>query len=104
MAFHICDAHIPVLDYIKRNPGCTKFAAAKAGTRKPTRCPSLQYYLVNTLIKHGYVLAVKLSNRYKLYSSDYWDCFYLANYSMTLMFPYDTLLSAKLGAIISASY
>lgn len=67
MAFHIGHAHLPVLDYIKRNPGCTKFAAAKAGTREQTRCPSKQYYLVNTLIKHGYVKAVKLSNRYKLY-------------------------------------
>ena len=67
MTFRPHKAHLPVLDYIKKNPGCTKFAAAKAGTRKISRCPSKQYYLVNTLIKHGYVKAVKLSNRYKLY-------------------------------------
>lgn len=64
--FHLCDSHRNVLEFVRRNPGCCKFDAAKAGTYSNRRDPSRQYYLVNTLIRQGYLYAELKGNRYEL--------------------------------------
>ena len=64
--FRLHDSHRRVLEYVSQHPGCCKFDAAKAGTRHPLRAASKQYYLVNTLIRNGYIKAVRKTNRYEL--------------------------------------
>ena len=62
-------AHLAVMAYVRDNPGCSKWAAAKAGTRNPLRCPSRQYYLVNTLIRRGYIRAERTKRgAYRLFA------------------------------------
>jgi hypothetical protein len=53
--------------FVERNPGCSKWNLAAYLTRSPRRCPSRQYYLVNTQIRLGNIKAVRLSNRYALF-------------------------------------
>lgn len=64
--FRLCESHMRVLRYIAWNPGCPKYHAAKAGTYSSMRNPTRQYYLVNTLIRHGYICATNHGNRYQL--------------------------------------
>lgn len=54
------------VDFVSANPGCCKWDLAKHLTWNPQRCPSKQYYLVNTQIRLGNINAVKLGNRYSL--------------------------------------
>lgn len=65
-------AHSPYTDsavgFVGRNPGCTKFALANWLAR---RChPSKLYYLVNTQIRLGNIVAIHQGNRYALYLPD----------------------------------
>ena len=64
--FRLHDSHRRVLEYVRQHPGCCKYDAAEAGTRHPLRAASKQYYLVNTLIRNGYIKAVRKTNRYEL--------------------------------------
>lgn len=68
--FHPTNTHRKVLYYVQHNPGCNKWHAAKAGTRSALRSPHKQYYLVDTLIRQGYIRAEKRGNQYRLY---YWE-------------------------------
>ena len=56
-----------VVDFVARNPGCCKFDLAKHLTWHPQRPPSKQYYLVNTQIRLGNIVAEKQGNRYALH-------------------------------------
>lgn len=64
-------AHSPytnrAIGYVFTNPGCTKWDLASYLTRRPGRCPSKQYYLVNTQIRLGNIIAIRRSNRYELH-------------------------------------
>lgn len=55
------------VEFVKRNPGCSKWALAKYLTRSPLRCPSHQYYLVNTQIRLGNIRAERGRSQYHLY-------------------------------------
>lgn len=56
-----------VIDYVEQHPGCTKWDVAKYCTLSPRRCPSKQYYIVNTAIRNGWIRAVWKGNRWALY-------------------------------------
>lgn len=45
------------VEYVSRNEGCCKFALARHLTNHPRRNPSKQYYLVNTQIRLGNLVA-----------------------------------------------
>ncbi len=55
------------VNFVRLNPGCSKWDLAAHLTRNPLRNPSKQYYLVNTQIRLGNLRAERLSNRYALY-------------------------------------
>lgn len=59
-----------VIAFVKANPGCCKFAVAKHVTYSHFRCPSNQYYIVNTAIRNGWIKAQKQGNRYSLTVGD----------------------------------
>ena len=58
--------HRNVIEFVKNNPGCTKWDAASYITRNSMRCPSKQYSVVNTCIRHGWIEATNLGNKYDL--------------------------------------
>jgi hypothetical protein len=64
-------AHSPytarAVEFVKKNPGCSKWELAKHLTYSCLRCPSKQYYLVNTQIRLGNIDAYRNGNRYELY-------------------------------------
>lgn len=69
--FRLTTSHLNVLNYVRDNPGCNKYEAAAAGTRNSRRDPSKQYYLVNTLIRQGYLLAFSgKGSSYALYAAE----------------------------------
>jgi len=70
--FRLTDSHRRVLRYVQNHPGCTKFAAAQAGTYCSLRNPRRQYYLVNTLLRHGYLFEGDESRPHK-YSLYHWE-------------------------------
>lgn len=55
-----------VINFVSNNPGCCKWDVASYCTRNPLRCPSKQYYIVNTAIKNGWIVARFVGNRYEL--------------------------------------
>lgn len=59
-----------IIDYVAKHPGCTKLDVACHVTRHPRRTPSKQYSIVNTAIRHGWIMAVRHGNRYALYVPD----------------------------------
>ncbi len=59
-----------IVNYVTRNPGCCKWDVAKYVTRDSRRCPSKQYFIVNTAIRNKWIMAVKKSNRYELYTPE----------------------------------
>lgn len=56
-----------VISYVAAHPGCCKWDVAKHVTRDRRRCPSKQYYIVNTAIKHGWIGAQWRGRSYRLY-------------------------------------
>ncbi len=57
--------------FVAANPGCCKFDLARALTNNARRCPSKQYYLVNTQIRLGNIVAFAGNgNRYELYTPE----------------------------------
>jgi hypothetical protein len=65
-------AHSPythiAIDYVGRNQGCSKYDLASRLARSCS--PSKLYYLVNTQIRLGNLLAVYEKGRYYLYTND----------------------------------
>ena len=55
-----------VVNFVSRNPGCCKFDVARYVTHNPLRCPSKQYYIVNTAIRNGWIKARWAGNRWEL--------------------------------------
>lgn len=55
-----------VIEYVKANPGCCKWDVARHCTRSARRCPSRQYYIVNTAIRAGWIKAVFSGRKYSL--------------------------------------
>ena len=55
-----------IVSFVRANPGCCKLDVARRCTRSQLRTPSKQYYIVNTAIRHGWIRAEKLGNRYSL--------------------------------------
>jgi hypothetical protein len=55
-----------VVSYVAANPGCSKWDVAAHVTRDSRRCPSKQYYIVNTAIRYGKVVAAKVGGKYSL--------------------------------------
>lgn len=56
-----------VINYVADHPGCSKWDVACRVTWKHGRCPSKQYYIVNTAIRNGWIVAFWVGNRYELY-------------------------------------
>lgn len=54
-----------IVEYVRKHSGCCKFDVAKHVSTK--RHPSKQYYLVNTQIRLGNIVAVMRKGRYWLY-------------------------------------
>ena len=64
-------AHSPytsrAVAYVAQHPGCSKWDLASHLTYSAARSPSRQYYLVNTQIRLGHIVAIRRGNRYALY-------------------------------------
>lgn len=56
-----------VINYVSRNPGCCKYDVASHCTRNPRRCPSKQYYIVNTALKNGWITGRMVGSKYELF-------------------------------------
>ena len=60
-----------VINYVRNHPGCCKFDVAARCTYNGRRCPSKQYYIVNTAIKNGWIVALSgKGGAYALYVPD----------------------------------
>lgn len=55
-----------VISFVRNHPGCCKYDVAKYVTHTWKRDPSKQYYIVNTAIRHGWIVAKKVGGRYFL--------------------------------------
>ena len=68
-------AHSPytesAVSYVKRNQGCCKLDLAKGLRRNPRYSPNKLYYLVDTQIRLGNIIAFVKGNRYLLYTPEY---------------------------------
>jgi len=56
-----------VIGYVARNPGCSKWDVASYCTHNAQRCPSKQYYIVNTALRNGWIAGVQIGRQYRLY-------------------------------------
>jgi len=67
-------AHSPykdtVISYVRSHPGCCKLDVARHVTRSPQRTPSKQYYIVETALRHGWIVGIYAHGRYLLYTPD----------------------------------
>jgi hypothetical protein len=59
-----------VVAYVRSHPGCCKLDVARHVTRDPRRNPSKQYYVVETAIRNGWIVAYYTGGRYLLYVPD----------------------------------
>jgi len=59
-----------VVAYVRAHPGCCKLDVARHVTRDPRRNPSKQYYVVETAIRNGWIVAYYTGGRYLLYAPD----------------------------------
>jgi hypothetical protein len=59
-----------VVAYVRSHPGCSKLDVARHVTRDPRRTPSKQYYIVDTAIRHGWIVGIYTRGRYLLYAPD----------------------------------
>jgi hypothetical protein len=60
-----------IIAYVERNPGCCKWDVARICTRNPQRCPSKQYYIVNTALRNEWIVGGMDGRGYKLYTPEY---------------------------------
>lgn len=56
-----------VIAFVERNPGCSKWDVASHCTRSSRRCPSKQYYIVNTAMRNGWIVGRQVGRAYRLY-------------------------------------
>jgi len=59
-----------VVSYVRSHPGCCKLDVARHCTRNPLRTPSKQYYIVDTALRHGWIVGIYAGGRYLLYTPD----------------------------------
>jgi hypothetical protein len=59
-----------VVAYVRANPGCSKLDVARHVTYCPRRSPNRQYYIVNTAVRNGWIVAVWARCRYLLFTPD----------------------------------
>jgi hypothetical protein len=59
-----------VIDYVRSHPGCSKLDVARHVTRNPLRNPTHQYGVVNTALRHGWIVGIYVHGRYLLYAPD----------------------------------
>jgi len=59
-----------VIEYVRSHPGCCKLDVARHCTRDPRRTPSKQYYIVETALRHGWIVGIYAGGRYLLYTPD----------------------------------
>lgn len=55
-----------IISFVRDHPGCCKWDVAAYVTRSPRRCPSRQYYIVNTALRNGWIEAKWAGNRWCL--------------------------------------
>lgn len=65
-----------VESFVRNNPGCSKYNVARRCTFNARRNPSKQYYIVNTAIRNGWIIA--LSGKGGAYALYVPDCPFLA--------------------------
>lgn len=56
----------PAVDFVTKNPGCSKMELARYLTYNQQRDPSKQYYLVNTQLRLGNLVAEFSKGKYSL--------------------------------------
>jgi hypothetical protein len=56
-----------VIEYVRQHPGCSKWDVAEHCTFNSRRCPSKQYYIVNTALRNGWIVGVWRGNRWELF-------------------------------------
>jgi len=60
-----------IINYVENNPGCSKWEVASLCTQSSRRCPSKQYYIVNTALRNGWIYGYMAKGQYRLYTGDY---------------------------------
>lgn len=58
-----------IVNYVENNPGCSKWEVASLCTRSSRRCPSKQYYVVNTALRNGWIEGHFSGGRWHLYTT-----------------------------------
>ena len=58
------------VSFVKNNPGCSKMDLASHLTYCSMRNPSKQYYLVNTQVRLGNIVALRARGRYFLFTPE----------------------------------
>lgn len=61
-----------IIAYVEANQGCSKWDIASLCTYNPNRCPSKQYYIVNTAIRNGWIEGDFSGGRWHLYTPEYY--------------------------------
>ena len=56
-----------IIAFVAAHPGCSKWDVARHCTRNPQRCPSKQYYLVNTALRNGWIVGSMSGRQYRLF-------------------------------------
>lgn len=56
-----------VIRFVAAHPGCSKWDIARHVTHNPRRCPSKQYYIVNTALRNGWIVGQQIGRSYRLY-------------------------------------
>ncbi len=59
-----------VISYVRSHPGCCKLDVARYVTRDPRRSPNKQYYIVDTALRHHWIVGIYVRGRYLLYTPD----------------------------------
>lgn len=59
-----------IINYVENNQGCSKWELASLCTKSGRRCPSKQYYIVNTALRHGWIEGYFSSGRWHLYTPE----------------------------------
>ena len=59
-----------IINYVENNQGCSKWDIASLCTRSARRCPSKQYYIVNTALNNGWIEGHFSGGRWHLYTPE----------------------------------
>jgi hypothetical protein len=60
-----------IIAYVAAHPGCSKWDVASLCTYNSRRCPSKQYYIVNTALRHDWIVGYRQGRAYRLYTPDH---------------------------------